>query len=190
MNRFAIPKLMLDVSFQMRVLLFLFLSVVAWPVFGAEKTISDPRGLPGSDLTLDALASSTTAVIACTAKGEAEIVKRLDGWETSVTRGCVHVACAYCRQKFQDMELLHGKASLEDRVLEYGYVEEDTFPVPRNEKAIPPNAKVILWLGKDGGIVKALPNTKENREAVRLALSQAEEKAKKAAQPGTPHAEP
>ena len=104
-------------------------------------------------------------MIACTAKGEAEIVKRLDGWETSVTRGYVHVACSYCRQKFQDMELLHGKASLEDRVLEYGYVEEDTFPVPRNEKAIPPNAKVILWLGKDGGIVKALPNTKENREA-------------------------
>jgi len=157
------------------------------PALGAEKTIADAKGLPGSGSTLDTLTPFTAAVIACTAKEDAEIVKRLSSHISTVMdmgggdviEGGGTVTYAYCRQKFTNMKLLRGDGMLEDRALEYGYVEKsDAFPGPRDEKAIPSGARVVLLLGTKGNVLKALPDTKENRDAVRLALSRHQEKQK------------
>jgi len=152
----------------------------SFPVLGAETVVVEAKRWPGSDSTLDALAPFTVTVIACTAKEKAEIVKRhsshistaMDLGGGEVVHGGGTVTYAYCRQKFETVEVLHGNANTGDRVLQYGYVEEsDAFPGPRNEKAIPFKAKAILLVGKEGRIMKALPDTVENRDAVRSALS-------------------
>jgi hypothetical protein len=149
-------------------------------LLGAEKAIAGAERWPGSDSTLDTLAPFTATVIAATAKGNAEIVSRhsshmstaMDTGDGELIRGGGYVTFAYCRQKFQTTEVLHGSAKTGDRVLEYGYVEKsDAFPGPRDEEAIPSNARTVLLLGKDGRIMKALPDTKENRTGVRRALS-------------------
>jgi len=103
----------------------------------------------------------------------------MDMGDGGVIRGGGTVTYAYCRQTFANMELLHGDAKVEERVLEYGYVEKsDAFPGPRGENVIPSDTKVILLLGKDGKIMKALPDTKDNRESVQLAVSRHHEKQK------------
>ena len=106
-----------------------------------------------------------------------------------VIEGGGTVTYAYCRQKFAEREVLHGDTKAEDGVLEYGYVEKsDAFPGAREEKAIPSDARILLLLGKEGKIMKALPNTKENRDAVQSALARNKEKQKEKedAQPGAP----
>ena len=168
-----------------RLLLIVACLVVGLSARGAEKTITDSSRWPGSRSTLDTLAPFTTAVIACTSKGDAETVKRhsshmstaMDMGGGRVISGGGTVTYAYCRQKFTKMELLQGETKAEERVLEYGYVEKsDAFPGPRVERVIPPDTRVILLLGKEGKIMKVLSDTKENREAVQAALSRYQER--------------
>lgn len=177
--------------------MFLILCCVAGcsPGVETEKTTTAGQGWPGAESTLDGLAPFTATVIACTAKGDAEIVARNTLTESTIMhgaggeeiRGGGVATHARCRQEFRNIEVLHGDANAEDRVLEYGYTEKsDVHPGPPAGKPIPRGAKVILVLGKEGNLMKALPDTEENRDAVRSALARHQEKQKsrKDAQPG------
>jgi hypothetical protein len=83
------------------------------------------------------------------------------------------VFCATCRQKFAVLEVLHGKGKTGDRVLEYGLVEKtEGFPLPEVQEPIPGGAKIILLMRDKEAVLKALPDTPENRKAVQTVLSE------------------
>ena len=152
-----------------------------------------PAGeLPGSGSSLQALAPVTAIVFAAVAKEKAEIQSggaahrstRTTSDKGEVIEGGGYVFFTRCRQPFQILEVLHGKDKPGDRVVEYGFVDKtEGFPLPAVEKSIPAGAKVILLMGEKGKLLKALPDTQENRKAVRAALS--DQKGKKV-EPGAP----
>ena len=140
---------------------------------------------PGSGSSLQALAPATAAVLAAVAKKKAEIQSRhaahlstqrtLDQGEVVVGGG--YVVFAQCRQRFQVLEVLRGDGKPGDRVLEYGFVEKtEGFPLPGIQEPIPAGAKVILLIGEKGDVLKALPDTQENRKAVRHVLPERKRK--------------
>jgi hypothetical protein len=136
---------------------------------------------PGARSSLQALAPETAAVLAAVTRGKGEIKSRsathmstqMTVGKGEVIEGGGFVFFAQCRQKFQVVEILHGKDKPGDRVLEYGIVEKtEGFPLPAVQEAIPAGVKVILFLGEKGNLLKVLPDTQENRKAVRTALSE------------------
>jgi hypothetical protein len=137
------------------------------------------RPWPGERTSLESAAGRTTTVVVGVAKGKVEVVERhaahlSTGMATGkgeVIRGGGIVFYADCRQKFEVTDVLHGKAKAEERVLTYTIVEKaEGFPLPSPEQALPDGAKAILLLREDGSLVKALPDTPENRKLVRAAL--------------------
>jgi hypothetical protein len=140
---------------------------------------------PGSGSPFEALAPVTATVLAAVAKDKAEIQSRHAAHlstRSTLARGEViegggDVFYAQCRQKFQVLAILHGKGKPGDRVLEYSFVEKiEGFPLPAAQEPIPAGAKLILLMGEKGNILKALPDTPENRKAVRTALSKSQGK--------------
>jgi hypothetical protein len=140
-----------------------------------------PGNWPGSGSSLEALAPVTATVLVAVAKEKAEILSRhADHRSTQrilgkgeVIEGGGYVFYAQCRQTFQVLEILHGKDKPGDRVLEYGFVEKtEGFPLPAVEEQIPTGAKAILLVGEKGDLLKTLPDTRENRKAIRTILSE------------------
>jgi uncharacterized protein (TIGR03066 family) len=140
---------------------------------------------PGSGSSLEALAPVTATVLAAVAKDKAEIQSRHAAHlstQTTLAKGEViegggSVFFARCRQKFQVLEILHGNGKPGDRVLEYGFVEKtEGFPLPAVQEPIPPGAKCVLLMGDKGNILQALPDTQENRKAVRTVLPEQKRK--------------
>jgi hypothetical protein len=133
----------------------------------------------GSDVSIDAIASIVTIVVAATAKEDAVVDKRdeahistsMDGGGGRVIRGGGYVTFAHCRQTFTIDKVMHGEFAEGDRLLDYGFVEKsDAFPGPRAGRVIPRGVKVILFLDAQIKILKALRATAENLEAVEKAL--------------------
>ena len=88
-----------------------------------------------------------------------------------VVRGGGMTTSAHCRQKFQVLDVLHGKGEAEDRELEYAFVEKaQGFPLPAQERPVPDGAKVILLVDEKGNLLKSMPDTPENRKVVRAAF--------------------
>jgi hypothetical protein len=78
---------------------------------------------------------------------------------------------AECRQSFAISEVLAGSISKGKLDLAYAFNEEaEGSPSPPQEVAIPIKARVIILLGADRRILKAMPDTPENRKAVQTAL--------------------
>jgi uncharacterized protein (TIGR03066 family) len=136
---------------------------------------------PGARSSLQALAPETATVLVAVAREKAEIQSRqaahLSTQRTSgegeVIEGGGYVFFAQCRQRFQVAEILHGHGKPGDRVLEYGFVEKtEGFPLPPVQGPIPAGVKLILLIGEKGSILKALPDTQENRKAVLTVLSE------------------
>jgi hypothetical protein len=158
-----------------------------------------PGKLPGSRSSLQAMAPLTTTVFAAVAKEEAEIQSRaaahLSTQETlgngEVIKGGGYVFFAQCRQQFQVLEILHGKDRQDksgDRVLAYGFVEKtEGFPLPGCQEAILRGAKVLLLLGQNRQVVKALLDSPENRKALRAALAEQGAKKVEGEQAGLAH---
>jgi hypothetical protein len=142
---------------------------------------SSPEKWPGARSSLQALAPETATVLVAVAKEKAEIQSRqaahLSTQQTlgkgEVIEGGGYVFFAQCRQKFQVVKILHGQGKPGDRVLEYGFVEKtEGFPLPPIEGLIPAGVKLILLLAEKGTLLKALPDTQENRKAVLAVLSE------------------
>ena len=140
---------------------------------------------PGSRSSLQALAPVTTTVLAAVTKGKAEITSRnathmstrMTLGKGEVIEGGGFVFFAQCRQKFQVLDFLHGNGKPGDRVLEYGIVEKtEGFPLPGVQEPLPAGVKVLLLMGEQENLLKALPDTHENRKAVRTALSEQKRK--------------
>jgi hypothetical protein len=151
---------------------------------------------PGSRSSLQELAHGRVTVLAAVAREKAEIHSRSAAHLSTqmtlakgeVIEGGGYVFYAQCRQKFQVVEILHGKSKPGDRVLEYGFVEKtEGFPLPAVQEPIPAGVKLILLLGEKGNILKALPDTQENRKAVRTVLSQPKGKTVEAVPPALAH---
>jgi hypothetical protein len=132
---------------------------------------------------LQALAPATAAVLAAIAKDKAEIQSRHAAHRSTQTtlgkgeviEGGGYVFSARCRQTFHVREVLHGKDRQDrpgDQVLEYGFVEKtEGFPLPAIEKSIPAGAEALLLVGEKGHVLRALPDTPENRKILRTVLS-------------------
>jgi hypothetical protein len=139
-----------------------------------------PGNWPGTRSSLESLTDSTASVIAGIARGKADVLTRsaahlstsMSVGKGEVIKGGGVVIFAHCRQKFQALDVLHGKGKAGDRTLEYEFLEKARgFPLPAPAQAIPDGAKAILLLNEKGGLLKALPDTPENRKAVRDALT-------------------
>jgi hypothetical protein len=133
---------------------------------------------PGTRSSLEKLAVTATSVVVAKPKGKATLGKRYTSHISTqmevdgrVIRGGGLVTSIECRQEFQIMEVLYGKAKRESRVLEYTIVKSRAFPGPASTSPIPEDAVAILLLGEKGHIMKALPDSAENRRAVRKAFS-------------------
>jgi len=138
-----------------------------------------PQNWPGERTALESLSKHTTSVVAAVAKGNVAVRDRHAAHLSTATslgrgemiRGGGIVIYADCRQKFQVADVLRGKGEAGERVLEYTFVEKaQGFPLPAPENPVPGGAKVILVLGEKGAVLKALPDTPENRKAVLAAL--------------------
>jgi uncharacterized protein (TIGR03067 family) len=136
---------------------------------------------PGARSSLQALAPKTTTVVVAVAKDNAEIHSRRTAHlstQTTLGKGEViegggYVFYADCRHKFQVLEILRGQGKPGDRVLEYSFVEKtEGFPLPPVQEPLPADIKLILLIGEKANVLKALPDTQENRNAVLTALSE------------------
>lgn len=142
---------------------------------------ASPEKWPGARSSLQALATETATVVVAVARDEAEIHGRHAAHlstQTTVGKGELiegggYVFYAQCRQKFQVLEILHGQVKPGDLPLEYSIVEKtDGFPLPPVQEPIPAGVKLILLTGKKGTILKAIPESQENRKAVLAILSE------------------
>jgi uncharacterized protein (TIGR03066 family) len=145
---------------------------------------------PGARSSLQALAPETATVVAAVARDKAEIQSRHAAHmstQTTVGKGEViegggYVFFAECRQRFQVVAILQGHGKPGDRVLEYGFVEKtEGFPLPPVQEPIPAGVKLILLLGEKGNLLKALPDSQQNRKAVLAVLSEQKGKEGKSA---------
>ena len=150
--------------------------VAACYMQSAGAASADARRWPTHEVGLHVAVSSATEVVRATAVGEAEITRRrtefIDaisdaGPGTGIDAGG-DITYAECRQTFEVTEVICGDTWLGERDIAYEYVEEATTVIihPWVEQAIPAGAEVILLLDERGRIVKALPDTEANRDAV------------------------
>jgi hypothetical protein len=151
---------------------------------------ASPEKWPGARSSLQALVPETATVVVAVARDKAEIHGRRAAHlstQTTLGKGEViegggYVFYAECRQKFQVLAILRGQDKPGDRVLEYSFVEKtEGFPLPPVQESFPADVQLILLIGEKGNVLKALPDTQENRKAVRTALS--EQKGKKVPAP-------
>jgi hypothetical protein len=145
---------------------------------------------PGARSSLQALAPETATVVVAVARDKPDIHSRRAAHlstQTTLGKGEViegggDVFYAECRQKFQVLEILRGQGKTGDRVLEYSFLEkEDGFPLPPVQEPFSADVRLILLIGEKAKILKALPDTQENRKAVLTAVS--EQKGKKVTAP-------
>ena len=136
---------------------------------------------PGARSSLQALAPETTTVVVAVARDKAEIHSRraahlstqMTLGKGEVIEGGGYVFYAECRQKFQVVEILRGQGKTGDRVLEYSFLEKkEGFPLPPVQEPFPADVKLILLIGEKGSVLKALPDTQENRKTVLTVLSE------------------
>jgi hypothetical protein len=100
--------------------------------------------------------------------GGAHISTSMSMGDGTVIHGGGYVHYAICRQSFQLLEVLHGRKPDENFILEYGFLERsDAFPGPREECPIPIGQKVVLVLGETNKLLKALPDTPDNRTKIK-----------------------
>jgi hypothetical protein len=92
-----------------------------------------------------------------------------------VIRGGGFTTSTECRQEFQIIEVVHGKAKLEKRVVDYVVMQSRAFPGPASTQPIPAGAKALLLFGASGQFLKAIEDNPENRKAVRAALSRSKD---------------
>jgi len=142
------------------------------------ELLATPTGRWPNSSSLDFVAADTKVVVAATATGPAKLGERYGGHistQSTIGGRVIHgggmIFSTECRQEFQVTEVLHGKAVLEKRAVEYSVTKSQAFPGPRSTSPVPAGAKAILLLGADGGFLKAIEDTPENRQAVRDALA-------------------
>jgi hypothetical protein len=133
--------------------------------------------LPGCSSTVATLAPHTSSAVVAVAEAEARITGRhsihfsAGHVDSGDVEGGGTKTLAECRQSFAISEVLAGSISKGKLELAYAFNEEaEGFPSPPQEVAIPPQARVILLLGADRRILKAMPDTPENRKTVQTAV--------------------
>ena len=163
----------------MGVILFLVAAGISSGAGTGVAGLAASEKWPGARASLASLREHTASVVAAVAKGKAEVRDRhaahlstaMSLGRGEVIRGGGIVTYADCRQKFQVADVLRGKGEAGERAVDYTFVEKaEGFPLPAPEQPIPDGAKVILLLSAKGNLLKALPDTPENRKAVRAAL--------------------
>jgi hypothetical protein len=161
------------------ILWFLLSGAVSSASSAAGPQPAAPEKWPGARSSLASLADSTATVVAAVAKGKAEIHTRYGAHLSTMTtlgdgrviRGGGMLTTAHCRQKFQVLDVLHGKGETGERAVEYEFVERaQGFPLPAQERPVPDGAKVLVLVDEKGNLLKAMPDTPENRKAVRAAF--------------------
>jgi hypothetical protein len=137
--------------------------------------------LPGSSSTVATLAPHTSRVVVAVAEEEAQITRRHSitmstGTDGGIKGGGTRTS-VLCRQGFTISEVLAGSTSTGRVKLAYGFNEEfDVFPGPSQEIAIPIKARVILLLGVDGRILKAMYDNPSNRNLMKVELEKTRKK--------------
>src|SRR5262245_27922148 len=156
------------------------ISALAFLVLSATNPALAGGPLPGERRSVESLAEYTASAVTAVAKGKAEVRDRsaahlstaMSLGDGKVIRGGGMVTYAHCRQTFAVADVLHGKGKPGERALDYTIVEKAVGgPLPSTERRINDGAKVILLLNADGEIMKALPDTPENRKALQAALA-------------------
>lgn len=161
------------------------LVVLAATSQAAETNGVGSTALPGSSSTIDVLLPYTSNIVAAVAQAEATVTGRhslhmstvmdMGGGET--IKGGGTVTYAECCQTFVVSHVLAGRISTGEVVFAYGFAEEsDAFPGPSQEIAVPVNTKVILFLGENARILKAIRDKPMNRNLVQTELEKAAKK--------------
>jgi hypothetical protein len=77
------------------------------------------------------------------------------------------VFSATCKQKFAVSQVLAGAGKAQEREIAYSFRERaEGFPLPRPTRPVAKGEKVVLVLGVNGGLVKVVPDTDENRKEI------------------------
>jgi hypothetical protein len=123
-----------------------------------------------SDLSADKAASWGAEVLRAVAASEPAIIDR-HAAHMSTRMGKIEgggiVFSASCKQKFAVSRVLAGAGKAGEREISYSFIERtEGFPLPRPRRPVAKGQKVVLVLGVDGGLVKVLPDTDENRKEI------------------------
>ena len=123
------------------------------------------------DVSFDSAAKRTVEVLRGVFVDEAKITKRdrchMSTYMEEVGHGGGYVTFARCSQRFSVAEVLTGRGRLGELPIEYGYVEKaEGGPLPSEASPIPKGARVVLALGVSSVLLKAIPDTDENRRSI------------------------
>ena len=135
------------------------------------------RPLVTSERPLPTVAPMAAEVVRARATSKAKIVKRNTSHDSMASsdgsiRFCRYVDSVDCRQTVDVCEVVMGGGQTGKRVLEYGWFDSDTYHGLTLEKPIPSGGGFILLLDEQGHLLKALPDNKENIEAVNRAIGE------------------
>lgn len=135
------------------------------------------RPLVTSERPLGAAALMATEVVRAKAISKAKIIDRRTSHATMSNRDgsiefCRYVDSVKCRQTIDVHEVVIGGGQTGERLLEYGWFDSDTYHGLTLEKPIPCGGDFILMLDERGHLLKALPDNKENIEAVNRAVGE------------------
>jgi HEAT repeat protein len=138
------------------------------------------RQWPDAETPLDQATGHAASVLRATDGSRAEVYERGRMHMSTVGehgRGGGFLTEVRCRQSFKVVEALRGQPVAGRRAVQYRFIEEShCFPGPKAEQAVPANTDVILLLDEKGGLVKALPDTEEERKAVKTAMEKVQGK--------------
>lgn len=123
-----------------------------------------------SDVSAERAAQQGKEVVRATATSEPKVIKRHGAHMSTIEdgiRGGGFVTEASCRQTFDVSEVLAGPGRKGEHNVEYSFVERAVgFPLPDPERPVTKGEKVVLVLGADGGLIKAIPDTGANRKEI------------------------
>jgi hypothetical protein len=132
---------------------------------------------PGRGESLGKMVPKAAVIVVGKAREKAERVKNYAAHISTAmdiggrtVRGGGMVFYSDCRQRFDISAVLHGEGKKGERVVTYGVRKSQAFPGPGSVAPIPEGATAILLLDKGGEVLMALPDTVENRAAVRKAI--------------------
>ncbi len=145
-----------------------------WDATGSKRTWDRPPALPqdlvATKTSLKTAGMRTVEVVRAVATSESHITSRSVSHESTVMgdiEGGGDVTCAYCLQSISVLDVLAGEGKRGSREIAYGFVEKaEGFPLPQPQSPIPDGARVVLALGVQGSLLKVIPDTDKNRQAI------------------------